>query len=613
MDPSHYLRVLKLRWKLIAVFTLLGAAAGLGLTWLDGRNVVEPPTYWVANHKLIVTTEAAESGRFPNLLQTALLVTGGDVPVAVAEMYDTDETGLTKRIRTVADNELAVIEISAVGTVADDAAALADDFTAELLSFLSERDNQAWNEEIALAEEEAELQSQRLEVVDGRRRSLSAQISQMEQAAAELNSAQGTDDLQGVRQELSAVEIEWASAAALYAETLATLDTLRRRGAPVQLFTTLDIIPPYKISESEYFQRLSQGRQGYNNFSKATITNGSSSGFDLREKVSNPVVGTALGALLALTLSLGVAMIHLRIDPRLRTKTQVEKAFDLPVLSEIPAFSQKDTDEFELHAVTRRRSAVTEAYRVVRSALLFARSVNDFSDLIGTDPALGTPSINNDSGVEVVHGSETRVIMITSPGPSEGKTTTTANLAVLLGEAGYQVLVINCDYRIPKLHRYFGQPHTTRRTLDTGVPGVTLVADVADPGAENPTAVVDAQRKLIRKARDRYDVVLLDTAPLLATNDALSLLPAVDLVLVVAAEGKTDREAAAESIDLLRRRQANVAGVVLTGSSGFGRTRYYYKYRYGSYYDTDGDAKMPAPPRTSRIRGKSARATVSSN
>ncbi len=72
-------------------------------------------------------------------------------------------------------------------------------------------------------------------------------------------------------------------------------------------------------------------------------------------------------------------------------------------------------------------------------------------------------------------------------------------------------------------------------------------------------------------------------------------LPVVDLVVLVAQEGKTDREAAHESIDLLRRRGANVAGVVLTAASGFGRSRYYQKYRYGNYYDAKGDATGTGP------------------
>ena len=119
------------------------------------------------------------------------------------------------------------------------------------------------------------------------------------------------------------------------------------------------------------------------------------------------------------------------------------------------------------------------------------------------------------------------------------------------------------------------------------------VEGVAEGGAENPTTIVEAQRNLIRKARDHYDVILLDTAPLLATNDALSLLPVVDLVVLVAREGRTDREGAAETVDVLQRRRANLAGVVLTGSSGYGRSRYYYKYRYGNYYDAvdEQDAK----------------------
>ena len=132
--------------------------------------------------------------------------------------------------------------------------------------------------------------------------------------------------------------------------------------------------------------------------------------------------------------------------------------------------------------------------------------------------------------------------------------------------------------------------------------------------ANNPTAVVESQRNLIRKARDRYDVVLLDTAPLLATNDALSLLPVVDIVVLVALEGKTDSEAAAETVEVLRRRRANLAGVVIASSSGFGRSRYYHKYRHGNYYDDVGDPKRSESSiDETRAAAQSARAGVCSN
>jgi len=328
-------------------------------------------------------------------------------------------------------NQLAVIEISAVGTSGQEAAALADEFTAELLRFLGTRDNAAWAQEVEEAEGDVELLSNPLEEIDERRQALKAEAAGLEEGRVLVPEVPASDRLSDVSEELAGIEIERA-----HPGSSVRTGVVRARWAQ----------PPRRS-------------------------------------------GTGLGALVGLFLSATLAMLRLRLDPRLRTKAQVEEAFDLPVLSEIPKF-ERNTDECELHAVTRSRSAVTEAYRVVRSSLLFARSATAFSQLANASAAeRGDVCFNSDSGVEVVHGSEVRVIMVTSPGPSEAKTTTTANLAVLLGEAGYDVLVVNCDYRIPKLHRFFGQSHETRRTMETGVGGVTLIADVASEGEANPTTV----------------------------------------------------------------------------------------------------------------------------
>ncbi len=631
MEPAFYLRVIRLRWKVIALFVILGALVGLGFTMLESRDEGEEITYWLAKHKLIVTNSAVEDGRFPNLLQTALLVTGGDVPAAVADEIDRSETELTSQVRTITDLEVNVIEISAVSLDPADAELVADTFAAALVAFLEERDGETYAATLDAATAEVASIGERLKTIDQRIVELEDELDDLRDppeppvpdaadpgAAADAAEAEAARSaaIDGVSEELRSLRIERESRASLYEAALADLDALERTGAPPPLLETLDTVAPFQIGPKLYNLRIEQGREGRNNFNSRNVDDGSGGGLRLGETVSNPVVRTALGGVAGLLLGIGAVLLHLRFDPRLRTKAEVEEAFDLPVLAEIPKFGPRETKRLELHAVTRPRSVVTEAYRMVRSALLFARATAE-APLTSTTNGHGHgdgdgdgPATTSDGPAPA--GREMRVVMITSPGPSEGKTTTTANLAVVLAEAGYEVLVVNCDYRLPKLHKFFDRPHETRRTIDTGVPGVTLVADVLPPGATNPTTVVESQRRLICKARERYDVVLLDTAPLLATNDALSLLPVVDLLLLVAAEGKTDREAAVESIDLLRRRRANLAGVILTGSSGFGRSRYYYKYRYGSYYEPSGDAR-PVPVDDTEPATRAAHAAASRN
>lgn len=621
MESTHYIRVLRHRWKLLALCALAGLLLSLASTFVVGREKADPVTHWVATHKLIVNDEGRSGVATPNLLQTSLFVTGGDVPGAVAAARGEDEGELTARVRTVTDLEVSVIELSAVGTDPVETAALVDQFAAELQVFLGA--SELADHEAALTAGTADVERLRsdVEAVESDIRTLEGRIGRLTNgslglpipadeanpeasAPVELGPAEEAE-LATQRDALRLLETERDALETALADAQDALARLERLGPPAPLLQTLDVVPPFTISAAEYDRRIAQGLRGENSYSKRTLDSSSSSsgGLGLADTVANPAVRVLLGGIIGLLLGVAALFVHLRFDPRLRTKTEVEEAFDLPVIAEIPRFDRRKVPDFELHSLTRTRSAVTEAYRMVRSALLFARTTSDTTDAWST--AEETVSVEElESIVDgVTPDDDVRVVMVTSPGPSEGKTTTTANLAVVLAEAGYEVLVVNCDYRLPKLHRYFHQPHETRRTLDTGIPGVTLIADVTEAGDRNPTTVVEAQRSLIERARERYDVVLLDTAPLLATNDAVSLLPVVDMVVLVAQEGRTDREAAEETISVLRRRQAPVAGVVLTASSGIGRSRYYQKYRYGNYYDAVPSPRVEAEADLATDRG----------
>ena len=591
MEPTYYLRVLRMRWKVLVFGAILGAAvAAASVVVADDGDQVES-TFWLAKHQLIVSDDAATTGRFPNLLQTALLVTGGDAPALVADQVGIDEVAATSRVRTVTNLDVNVLEISAVSTSADGAAALADAFAGVLVDSLDQRDRESYAESVVLARDDVESEDARLADLDTQIIAVEDQLAAHDAAVA---AALADDDpatngpdrsaRDALAADLRSLDLERESRTSIYEDALEHLNDLESSGPPSALLETLDTVPPFQVSERLFNVRVRQGRQGANHFNARTVDDGDTGGISLGETVANPTVRVGLGLVGGLLAAIGAVFVHLRFDHRIRTKAEAEEAFDLPVLAEIPKFPSRDSQPNELHALTRSRSVVAESYRVVRSALLFAKATR------------GEPLTTTAPGAQIEVSNDVRVVMVTSPGPSEGKTTTTANLAVLLAEAGYRVLVANCDYRLPRLHLYFDQPHSYRKTVQTAIPNVTLVADVADETApQNPTQVVETQKNLIRKAREHYDVVLLDTAPLLATNDALALLPAVDMVLLVAQEGKTDAESAAEAVDLLRRRRADIAGVVMTGTTGFGRSRAYYKYRYGAYYNDESATDAAGP------------------
>jgi Mrp family chromosome partitioning ATPase len=98
---------------------------------------------------------------------------------------------------------------------------------------------------------------------------------------------------------------------------------------------------------------------------------------------------------------------------------------------------------------------------------------------------------------------------------------------------------------------------------------------LSDPGS-NPSQVVAAQRQVVAAARGRFDVILLDTAPLLTANDAVELVASADMLLLVARMGVTREDAAERSIELLNRLDVSIAGVVLIGAASASNDYYYY-------------------------------------
>ena len=151
-----------------------------------------------------------------------------------------------------------------------------------------------------------------------------------------------------------------------------------------------------------------------------------------------------------------------------------------------------------------------------------------------------------------------------------------ANLATVFAEADYSVLVINCDFRRPRLHRYLGGSDEARKVVQSDIPGVRMVNNVLSSSNSNPAEVTAAQRRVIEAARGIFDIILLDTAPLLSTNDASELVGVSDVVVLVARSGRTTKPAAARATEVLQRLEATVAGVALLGARYVPSAQYYY-------------------------------------
>lgn len=282
-----------------------------------------------------------------------------------------------------------------------------------------------------------------------------------------------------------------------------------------------------------------------------------------------------LVGMLALLLGLGLAFGIERLDTRLRSRDAFERAFHLPVIAEVTKLNRQDR-RTPLVMKALPGSGAAEAFRSLRSAIL----------LMGNHrPRHETePSSLRRSGAP-------RVVLVTSAGAGSGKTTTVANLAVAMAEAGKRVLVLDCDFRRPAIGRLLdvpsghglsdlladpGSPVLANAARASAAPGVSVVT--AGQNTEHPAALLPRVGALISQARAFADIVLIDSPPLLIASDAMDLVPHVDTVIVAAWHGRTSPDHAARASELLGRFDVPILGVAVIGTpESLGVHGYYYE------------------------------------
>lgn len=269
------------------------------------------------------------------------------------------------------------------------------------------------------------------------------------------------------------------------------------------------------------------------------------------------VVGGALGLLAGLAL----ALVLERLDRRIRTRAGAERSFRLPILAEIPSVPRRE-----------RRGIVDDDGRLSPTLQPFRL----LAAQLGPGGSNGAPGGN---GHRRPPG---QVLLVTSPGPAEGKSRVVGSLAASFAESGRRVLVLSCDLRRPLVQRLLRVPDQPglADALTSGngkglqpyaqnTPLANLKVIPSGHPSDNPNRLISSERMLrvIDEAREAADIVLLDAAPLLAGGDAAYLLPDADAVLLVARAGKTTIDEAERAAELLERLDAPVAGVALTASA----------------------------------------------
>lgn len=300
----------------------------------------------------------------------------------------------------------------------------------------------------------------------------------------------------------------------------------------------------------------------------------------------NKALTILLAAAIGLALAVGAAFLLDYLDDTIKSPEDVQSSTQLATLGAIARIEGETVAE-KLVTIAQPKSPNAEAYRILRTNLLFS--------------AVDNPP---------------RTLLITSANPGEGKTTTLANLGVVMAQQGQRVVLLDCDLRRPTLHRFFQtannagltnallheQPGALSYLLPTGVENLSLLP--TGPLPPNPAELLGSARfgELLNELQRHADVILLDSPPALAVTDAPVLARQVDGVLLVVDAGATRRQWAASARETLSKVGAKLLGVALNrlnpGSSG-----YYYYYHY-YYSDEGGDAAGGKRRRTPRGLGR---------
>lgn len=293
---------------------------------------------------------------------------------------------------------------------------------------------------------------------------------------------------------------------------------------------------------------------------------------------------TALSRVLVFALAFGVlcggglAILLERLDRTIKRRDEIELSLQLPVLATIPRIAVR-----EVKANGNGRSLPSS-----RSLGLARLSRSDDDTAAITEEAFR--QLRTGLLYSWVPGAPLRRILVTSPVQGDGKTSIAANLGIVLAQQGYSVIAIDCDMHAPRLHRAFQLPlspglgdiltHQLKGkeyVQETSVPNLFVLAAGSVNGSPGDLVGGQSMKELLDELSQRFDMVILDTAPVLAVSDSVILSTNADAVLLVVRAGRTTPVDATDAIRYLTTVGARVAGVVLNDPEE--RVR-----QYGGYY-----------------------------
>jgi polysaccharide biosynthesis transport protein len=314
-----------------------------------------------------------------------------------------------------------------------------------------------------------------------------------------------------------------------------------------------------------------------------------------------------LGLSLGLLGGIGLAFVLEGLDNTVTTPEEAQVVSALPSLGVIPlrarlssnavkngngrfsltSRSSELPDRLELITFSHPRSELAESYRALRTSILLS--------------SLGFPP---------------KVILVTSPLPQEGKTTTSINLAIALAQRGERVLLADADLRRPGIHKALRLPNISGlSTLITGGEGSedpivstqvpNLFVLTAGPHPPQPAELLSSalMKSHLARWRQEFDHIIIDTPPALSVTDAVLLSVEADSVVLVLRSGRTTKAALRRVRDLLSHVNARVTGIVVNAFDLHSGTSAYYNYdsKYYSRYYEEADSPDSGAPTASKV------------
>ncbi len=292
----------------------------------------------------------------------------------------------------------------------------------------------------------------------------------------------------------------------------------------------------------------------------------------------NYVVNFGLGIFGGVGLGLGLVFVIALLDDRIKSAYDVETAVGLPLLGIIPRIKRMNSSEKAQAVASNRERRITESFRAVHSAL----RVNEAAKAA-------------------------RVILVTSTSPSEGKSFVVTNLALTFAVHGERILVVDCDLRMPNIGKSIAIPEDTMGVTQVFKQEVSLkdaiVKDVypnldvltAGRRSDNPTQIFTSAmfEQMIDQLADRYDRIIMDSPPIAAVSDVLTLLPFVDGVIYVVKFNAVKRKSARAQVRRIIESNTPVFGAVLNQISTAVASYYYSGYYSKSYANYGANAATP--------------------